>query len=249
MEYHEFNWGSNDKETIRIISEEVFLQRVYEKMYKVRRGDVVVDIGANCGAFVYSLKGRGIAHAFCLEPSELLFPVLIENLKGMPCTFVNKGVAAKEEESRECIRGRDAVFENPSGRFRATRFMNFVREFKVGRVDLLKFDCEGGEFSLFDEDSKEYIKHNVRNLAGEYHITHFADSLRHFKLFRDYYLAPLRGTPRILVEERTGRVVTEEIFDDSYLENFNAWWSENAPDYGQLMIYAKLQEPTEGEAG
>ena len=233
-------WGPTEDSIRDIITQEIFVDKVYEKYYKVKSQDIIVDIGANCGAFTYSLQDSNIKHAFCLEPSKVLFPILEKNLKNnISCTLINKGIADTNDD--KIRQSTDFIYYDNSDSFSAITFKNFIDTYNITKVNLLKFDCEGCEYNIFNETNSDFIKNNVENIAGEYHIVGFEDSINNFKIFRDIYLKDLQNTDNFHIFERGGRDVSKEIFDDSYLESYKQWWGVNAPDYGQLMVYANFQ--------
>ena len=49
---------------------EIFTDQCYEKFYKIKEGDIVVDIGASVGPFTYSILHKKPKHVFCLEPTS-----------------------------------------------------------------------------------------------------------------------------------------------------------------------------------
>ena len=40
-----FNWGGSPEEFNKLIHKEIFEDKMYEKVFKVKEGDVVFDIG------------------------------------------------------------------------------------------------------------------------------------------------------------------------------------------------------------
>ena len=54
----EFDWGKSGKWFEHCISAEILQDRIYEKLLEVKTGDVVVDVGASIGPFVYSIAKK-----------------------------------------------------------------------------------------------------------------------------------------------------------------------------------------------
>ena len=42
-------------------------------------------------------------------------------------------------------------------------------EFKIGRIDIFKMDCEGGEKDFFLHVNSDIAIHHIRDFCGEYH--------------------------------------------------------------------------------
>jgi hypothetical protein len=107
-----------------------------------------------------------------------------------------------------------------------------VEEHNIPRIDFLKFDCEGGEYFIFTKENYDFIINNVRHCAGEWHINDHKDAVERFIEFRDLYLTKCSD---FHVYERSGKEVTEHIFDDNYLYGFREYWKDTY--LGQFIIY------------
>ena len=241
MNYADFDWGTTSAEYIELFAQENFIDRTYEKFYKIKKDDIIVDIGANYGSFSYSLIDAKPKHVFCLEPSNNIFNTLEKNLRDLPCTLLNKGISYKNSDEVKVIDDASYIYDHDGDSFAAITFESLLKDYAIDKVDFLKFDCEGGEAHIFTKENAELIKSSVKNIAGEYHITNTPNSVINFITFRDNYLLDLRGTDRLRVYERDGRDITEEIFDDSFLYAFEEWWAVNNPYKGQFLIYASFK--------
>jgi autotransporter strand-loop-strand O-heptosyltransferase len=173
-----FNWGwmkdnLNQKE---VLIREIFEDRIYEKVFEIEEGDVVVDIGSSVGPFVYSSSEK-IKHAFCLEPSDVEFDTLVENMKDIPSTCLKMGISKETETTTgEYIYGGQSEMEGIS-------FLDFIKNYNIEKIDFLKTDCEGGEYDIFTEENIDWIKNNVRKISGEWHLgtTELKNKFREFR--------------------------------------------------------------------
>jgi FkbM family methyltransferase len=236
---YNFNWGDTPQEYINLFYEENFINMVYQLHYKVKENDVVVDIGSNYGSFSFSIKDSNPKIVYCLEPSEKIFPILKENLKDIPCVFINKGISNTDND--EHYIDNETVIYGQEGTYSSIKFSTFINEYKIENIDFLKFDCEGGEYSIFTEENAFFIKNNVKNIAGEYHICGHSNSVENFIKFRNLYLSDLRGTNNLHVYDRNGLDITNEIFNDEYITYFKNTYDEHNPYLGQFMIHANLE--------
>ena len=50
-----FSWGDSHPEFIEVVEDEIFGRDCYERIYPVKEGDVVLDIGASIGPFSWSV--------------------------------------------------------------------------------------------------------------------------------------------------------------------------------------------------
>ena len=225
-----FEWGVNDQRFIDIVTREVYDEKVYEFITEVKEGDVVMDVGASAGPFTRSILHKNPKHVYCVEPSKHFVPILEKNTEGHPVTIVNKAIV-------------DELYENPlvfydSSSIDGITFKNLVESYNIEKIDFLKIDCEGGEYSIFIDENKDYIFNNVKTIAAEFHCIHgqcqhgpngFKDSFRNF---RDNFLVKFPSfkayTPTTQ-NERPGESIdiTDRIFNEWYIDNY----------FIEMMIY------------
>lgn len=227
-----FDWGSTTQEYIDLFSKENFIEHTYEKHCKVTAGDVVLDIGANCGSFTFSILDRAPKHIYCVEPSNSLINCLTRNLATAPVTIINKAISDKIEDAKVISSGA-FIYEHYGDTYSTTTFKQLVEDNNITRIDFLKFDCEGGEYSIFTKENHDFIRSNVKHYAGEWHITDHENAVEKFIEFRDLYL---KDCKELHVYERyDGKDVTVEIFSNDYLYAFRDWWKPTW--FGQFLIY------------
>jgi FkbM family methyltransferase len=132
----------------------------------LRKGDVVIDAGANVGYFTMlfsDLVGpRGRVHAF--EPVPATFSLLSKNLRRFPYyTNVSLNCAALGDSDRETKiflpngdHGQAALIYHRDGSWRNAQItpidIEMIRLDRyaqgLGKIDLLKCDCEGAELLI-----------------------------------------------------------------------------------------------------
>ena len=183
----EFDWGwmDTDRELADFhkgaITEEIFNNNIYEKFFEVEEGDVVLDVGASIGPFTYSILHKKPKHVFCVEPSESEFTTLIKNTIGHPVTHINKGLS-----DTNGIVESDQLFGGES-HMESITFDKLVNLYGLNKIDFLKTDCEGGEYEIFKQENIQFIKENIKKIAGEWHLRSQKDKVR-FRYFRDNIL-------------------------------------------------------------
>jgi FkbM family methyltransferase len=170
---YEFHWGTLHNTYIgKNINKEVFENRIYEKLFKVENGDVVVDIGASVGPFTYSILDKCPSQVFCIEPSKDLFPILEKNVKSDSVICINKAISSKNELNvfndiysiQYVYAGKD-ICETE-----CITFKTFINEYNIEKIDFLKFDCEGAEYDIFNDENFDWITKNVKKISGEFHL-------------------------------------------------------------------------------
>jgi len=196
-----FNWGwmGNPTDTYHImpdgshksmgqyhkdsITQEIFVDKCYERFFEVEENDIVLDIGASVGPFTYSILNKNPKHVFCFEPSESEFKTLVSNTLGHPVTQINKGIS-----NINSIVMNDHLFGGED-QMESITFSKFIDLYGIDKIDFLKTDCEGGEFDIFTLENLDWIKRNVKKIVGEWHIQlQGHDNIEKFRQFRDVYL-------------------------------------------------------------
>jgi len=156
---------------------EIWLDKVYaRKGYEIRSGDKVLDIGGNIGAFaLYAGNSASDVSIDSYEP----FPENAKFLKKNIETSKLKGVtifqaAVAGENGEQFLRVDDSwvkhsLSDNAEGRgikVETIALDKIVEE--MGRCDLLKVDCEGGEYEIFYNAAPETLR-KIDRIVCEYH--------------------------------------------------------------------------------
>jgi FkbM family methyltransferase len=185
MNLEKFNWGWMDTEEGSIhkhhITYETFEHRIYERLFEVESGDIVLDVGASIGSFPHSILHKNPKHIYCVEPSELEFPTLISNTIGHPVTPILKGIS-----NINSYVDTGYLYDDKS-KMEGITFKKLRQVYNLEKIDFLKTDCEGGEYDIFNEENIDFIKNNVRKISGEWHLGN-AEFKEKFRYFRDNYL-------------------------------------------------------------
>lgn len=200
MELNEnFNWGTSSLKFINAVSREVFDEDHYERIYQVKSGDVVLDLGSSVGPFSWKVLDRA-SKIYCFEPTPSAYETLEQNFKDYPNVIIVKkalyhttgkflfpfnedlgepcGTMSSDEEMK--IKEDKILIDTIT-------FNDFLKEYKLDRIDYIKTDCEGGEYSLFRDENISFLKHKVRNIVGEWHLVTEKQKIE-FRYFRDKFL-------------------------------------------------------------
>ena|SRR3989339_739343 len=124
---------------------EVVMDDVYRLNWiKIKKGDVVIDIGAATGDFSIIAARRG-AVVYAYEPDPDRLELLGMNMLQNRVNSISVGGFAAES--------LDDIFDKR----------------KIRSCKLLKVDCEGCEYRIFSRASKKTLK-KISNLAMEVHL-------------------------------------------------------------------------------
>ncbi|MGA7258716.1 MAG: FkbM family methyltransferase [Terracidiphilus sp.] len=148
----------------------------------LKTGDTVVDIGANIGAFallaasIVGPTGRVIA----IEPAGRTFARLEENVRlndfrNLICTRAaidrEPGTLALSVHPKSALSSAHNVNANGDETIEIVLCRTLAQifaEYQLQHVDLLKVDCEGSEYGIFESLSQE-LAAIVRQIAMEVH--------------------------------------------------------------------------------
>ena len=215
MNLNNFDWGwiEQTEEGLfhkQLITEETFVERIYEKFFEVSEGDIVVDFGASVGPFTYSILSKKPKHVYCIEPSEHEFPTLVKNTVGYPVTPILKGVS-----NTDTYTDGDYIYGGAK-QMEGITFKKLCELYNLETIDFLKTDCEGGEYNIFNDENFEFIKNNVKKIAGEWHL---GDPIlkEKFKKFRDTYLQYFINVEVYSID---GVNIKWDLMSDNFLEHY-----------------------------
>lgn len=148
--------------------------------YTPAANDLILDIGANVGAFSLWLAQQSpTARVFAVEPSAENFAELTRNLSGWPHRVVTMRVAVSGREGlgvisdggRRSVDHRVEPLTTESAGANAFELVTLEKLMALAGahyVDLLKMDIEGAEFDVFEQVSEATLR-RMRRLAIEYH--------------------------------------------------------------------------------
>jgi len=208
LENFEWGWMKDNLNQKEILIKEIFEDKIYEKVFEIEQGDIVMDIGSSVGPFVYSASEK-IKHAYCLEPSDVEFDTLLQNMKDIPSTCLKMGIS-----SNTGVTTGDYIYGGQS-EMDCISFMDLVNKYNIDKIDFLKTDCEGGEYDIFTKENLDWIKNNVRKISGEWHLgPNLKDK---FLKFRDEVLVNFSNYKVYSID---GYDITENLFTDWFTNYF-----------------------------
>ena len=192
----EFSFGNitNDetahsgKTRTEFLKHEIFELNCYEKIFPVQEGDVVLDLGASVGPFTWKIMDKA-SKVYTVEPMIDLIPTITDNVKGFDVTIINKLLSHENGE----VEFTDACINTFEPKIVETMtFKSFLEDNNVDKIDFIKTDCESGEYALISNENIGWIKKNVRNIVGEWHLDNFTDKAE-FRYFRDKFLTQFKN--------------------------------------------------------
>ena len=191
-----FSWdGVKDDKTMdvdrdKFLSNEIFTLDCYEHIYPVKEGDVVLDLGASIGPFTWKIMDKA-SKVYVVEPMIDLLPIIEKNTEGFPITIINSALSYNNGE----IEFNDTCINTFEPKIvKTVDFKTLLKENNIDKIDYIKTDCEGGEYALINDINLPWIKENVRNIVGEWHLAVGNEDLKaDFRYFRDKFLPQFKN--------------------------------------------------------
>lgn len=166
---------------------------------------VVLDIGANIGAFAIWLSAQYRARnlklkGWAIEPNPQNVELLLNNLRRNGADFKVSSIAISDHDGE--------VQLDTSGGFDAAsvvkvagdltclslRLSSFCKEHRIHRIDLIKMDIEGHEYAVLHAE-RRFVRERVGAIVLEWHESAFGSRATLEKLFAgDFDLKDVRGS-------------------------------------------------------
>lgn len=181
------------------------------------KGKIVLDIGANLGFISQKLLKKGAGYAILVEPNYKLTPYIHQNLSGNGYSnyeIVNVGLGSAVETVEIAYRpwasaGTKLDVSPPDIKPQSwprielpiTTFSAFYKEYLIQHdVDLIKMDCEGGEYAIVADPLFE--KCNADYVLIEYHAGPEAISSRLGELGYDIKIKPKTSVLGLIIAKK-----------------------------------------------
>lgn len=160
LKYEDIDYLVVDGYKFHCDSQAMTIQRVEGNRWfaKVRKTDVVVDIGANIGALTIPLASKALK-VYAVEPlyaDELRANMELNNIH-------NIEVWEAGLVSPKWLGLHSFEFDRRKGKIQGVTFQDILT--RVGQIDFLKCDCEGYEWVIKPEELR-----GIRELRFELHI-------------------------------------------------------------------------------
>lgn len=223
----DLDWGDSNEWDRATIYREVHLEKVYYYWKSVEDGDVVVDLGANVGAFSVMALRKKLKKLHVVESSSKFMDLAIQNTqrrneRDVDIKYHNQAITSSPENVHSFAKDDE---------IHCKTFAQFVKENNLSYIDYLKIDIEGSEYDVFSLENVDYLKNNVMFIAAEFHLN-YEGNREQWKRFRDNILPRFRNYRIISCSRQNivpGQMINLESYlnDDSFVDNYQC----------QFMVY------------
>jgi FkbM family methyltransferase len=160
---------------------EIFLDNCYVRNLTLPHNPVVIDVGGFIGDFsLYAVKRLNARRVIVCEPSPRNWALLLKNIanNGYENRIepVNKAVTdggnammnIDAPDECQCMVSAYCPSEQGLSAVPGISLSQLLRDHAVESVDLLKIDCEGGEYAILETTPTDVLS-RIRNIVFEYH--------------------------------------------------------------------------------
>ncbi len=166
----------------RTIINETWVHKIYTpKNFEIKENDVVVDIGAHIGFFsIFASTLARNGKVFSFEPMPENFMLLSENIAMNNIRNIaafNQAVGAKDGKQEiflsEHNTGGHSFFHTKKNSEKTitvpvVSLKSFMKSHNLNAIDFLKMDCEGAEYQILFNLSRETLQ-KIKKISMEFH--------------------------------------------------------------------------------
>jgi len=218
---YSFDWGNFTTEGVYTIQREVINEKVYRFFRDIKPGDRVLDLGCSVGAWMISVVDQEPATAILVDGSTSFIELAKTNLKqslrenNVGVNYYTNIIIDPDSPSAQSLMDADKI-----------TFKEFREKNNLGRIDFMKMDIEGGEYSVLADENIDWILGNVEFISMELHLrdANNSDSTYNrdrFIEFRDKHLRKFKNY-KVFSDHCFGpqQDLSRKIWDNDFVMNY-----------------------------
>ena len=141
--------------------------------YNLSTDSIVFDLGGYEGDFTKKIYEKFKCNVYCFEPVEKFYEKLNEQFKHINKIKVfNYGISELDrEEEISLLNDGSSIFRDGKEKQKILlkNFSNVLEDLNITKIDLIKINIEGGEYSLLEYCLKNNITNNIKNIQVQFH--------------------------------------------------------------------------------
>ena len=205
-----FDWGKKSEWYVSQSTQEIFEYNIYERLFEVEEGDIVVDLGASLGPFTYSILPKNPKQCFVVEPLSYHIDILNKNVGQENVKIIQGAISDKKK--------LEITWDGITETSPTFTFKEFLDDNNINKVDFLKCDCEGGEYDVFSKGNIEFLK-TIPKIVVEFHLNNDEDYHQcKFRWFRDNIL---NNFENFEVYSLDGVNIKWDLYNEHFIEYYN----------------------------
>lgn len=148
--------------------------------YELNENSIVFDLGGFEGNWSADIIEKYNCQVYIFEPVNFYYQKILDRFKNNQKVKVfNLGLSNKNDKTDIFYNGDSSsmVFEtSKTEKIEVRNICDFLEEFEINKIDLIKINIEGAEFDLLDEVIKKDYQSKFENIQVQFH-----------KMFNDCY--------------------------------------------------------------
>jgi FkbM family methyltransferase len=209
---------------------------------------IIIDVGANIGDTLFALIQNCKNPIICIEPSDIFFPYLENNLKRISFDDFSRVKTIKKFVGTGLITGTLTHTEGGTAGLKASLFPDSITHIAldklvddVSNILLLKVDTDGFDFDVI-RSAEEILSHSEPILFWENEIS---EDFQHKGFNELYFLLEKKGYKYIYIFDNYGNLITEEV-NFLTLKNINSYlYSMKKHNCTRTFYYTDILASTE----
>lgn len=142
----------------------------------IKKDDIVVDIGASCGSFIDFCLSKNISKIIALEPS-VSFRILEKTFENERRVIAENKAISIDNKNKKLIKhslttlssiAEDSINRDDTTDVKCINLSDLFFKYNLSRVNVLKMDIEGYEYTIFDHLETE-ILNKIDKIILEFH--------------------------------------------------------------------------------
>lgn len=141
--------------------------------YNLNRDSIVVDVGGYEGKWANDIYKKYNCNIFIFEPIKEYYDKIVERFKENPKIRVyNYGLSNKDcDKQISLLNDSSSLFKKSRNLQKITlvNASNFFNSEKIGKIELIKINIEGGEYDLLENLIENGLIYKIRNIQVQFH--------------------------------------------------------------------------------
>lgn len=173
-----------EKDVSSVLVDKIYTRALYEKYHKIRKEDIIIDVGAHVGIFTLKASRKATnGLVVSVEPNPRNYKLLVENIRrnklknvvALKTALSNYNGVARLYTNDPMVQSSvsHSIVKQVSERYveiPVKKLDTIVEGLQLDKVDMIKIDAEGAELEILHGSQNTLKKNNVHLAIATYHV-------------------------------------------------------------------------------